>query len=144
MTSRRRERRIFLTAAIFAVTIIFSITISAEARTATPPPYRPSGVIPGTSLLYERLVISNNGGVKITIVNPTNNGVAFNARFAFFNNKDAYLTGFIIDDFATANGKKDYSLRLDNHRAYRNAIMMRVLGRAGRMGRDPAPDNDDK
>ena len=143
MANRRHEGRIFFRAAILAAVVIFSVALSAESKTTQPkfPPYKPSGAIPGTSLLYEKLAINDKGEVKITIVNPTNNGVAFNARFGFYNNKDTYLTGFIVDGFAAGNGKIAYSLRLDNSRAYRNAIMMKVLGRAGRMGKDPGIDD---
>ena len=142
MTIRRCSKQIILAAAIFAATVFFFAAISGEAKASTPPPYRSSGVIPGTSLSYERLTIGDRGQVTITIVNPTNTGVTFNARFAFFDNKDTYLTGFTIDDFAAANGKNDYSLRLDNYRAYRNATTMRILGRSGRMGRDPGMGDD--
>ena len=139
MTSKPREGRKIFGAAILAALIIFSAALSVEAGTAKQklPPYRSSGVIPGTALLYERLAINDKGDVKITVVNPTNNGVAFTANFGFYNNKDRYLTGFTLDGFAAANRKIDYSLKLDNNRAYRNATMMKVLGRAGRMGKNP-------
>ena len=128
---------------IIAVVMIFSAVLSVEAATKKPklPPYRSSGVIPGTALLYEKLVINDKGEVRITVVNPTNNGVAFNARFGFYNNKDKYLTGFTIDGFAAGNRKIAYSSRVDN-RAYRNATTMKVLGRAGRMGKDPDVGDD--
>jgi len=139
MITRRQERRIILRAAILAVVLIFSAALSAESKTTQPklPPYRASGVIPGTALLYEKLSVNDKGDVKITVVNPTNNGVAFSANFGFYNNKDIYLTGFMIDGFAAANRKIAYSLKLGNSRAYRNATMMKVLGRAGRMGKYP-------
>jgi len=127
---------------ILVVMLVFTAAFSAEAATARRsrqqiPPYKSSGVIPGTALLYEKLSISDKGEVKITVVNPTNNGVAFTARFGFYNNKDRYLTGFTIEGFAAANRKIDYSFKLDNLRAYRNAVTMKVLGRSGRTGRDP-------
>jgi len=125
--------------AILAAVMIFSPVLSREAVAAKPqlPPYKSSGVIPGTELLYEKLSINNKGKVKITVVNPTNNGVAFTANFGFYNNKGSYLTGFAIEGFAAANRKLDYSLTLENLKAYRKATMMKVLGRSGRMGKDP-------
>jgi hypothetical protein len=126
-------------AVILAAVMIFFPAFAAEAGAAKPklPPYRSSGVIPGTSLLYEKLTINNKGEVKITIANPTNNGVAFTARFGFYDNRDRYLTGFTVEGFAPANRKIEYSLELDNFNAYRRATMMKVLGRGGRTGRNP-------
>ena len=134
----RDRRRIFVTA-ILAAVIVFSAALTAEAKTVKTkiPPYRSNGAIPGTVLLYEKLVINDRGEVKLTIVNPTNNGVAFTAKFSFFNNKETYLTGFTIDGFAAANRKIVYSEEVDDFIAYRKATMMKVLGRAGRMGKDP-------
>ena len=139
MLSIQRNRQMIFVTAILAAVIVFSAALSAEAKIVKTklPPYRPSGVIPGTALLYEKLAINNRGEVKITVVNPTNNGVAFTAKFSFFNNKKTYLTGFTIDGFAAPNRKIVYSLEVDNYIAYRKAAMMKVLGRAGRMGRNP-------
>ena len=133
-----RRIMIFWTAILTAI-MIFSAASSAEAKVTKQklPPYRSSGTIPGTALLYEKLAINDKGEVKITIVNPTNNGVGFTANFGFYNNKDTYLTGFTLDGFAAAQRKIVYSLDLDNYIAYRNATMMKVLGRSGRMGRNP-------
>ena len=137
-SKRHKERKIFA-AAILAVLMIFSLVIFAELSAASQrvPPYRPSGAIPGTVLLYERLSINDRGEVQITIVNPTNNGVAFTANFSFFDNSERYLTGFTVDGFAAANRKIPYSLDVGDRRAYQRATMMRVLGRGGRMGREP-------
>ena len=139
MFSNPRDGKIIFTVAILAVVLIFSVVFSAEAKVTKQklPPYRSSGAIPGTALLYEKLAINNNGEVKITVINPTNNGVAFTANFSFYNNKDTYLTGFTLDGFAAAQRRIVYSLDLDDYIAYRKATMMRVLGRSGRMGRDP-------
>ena len=141
MRSNQRKGLSILGTALLAAVIFFFSTFSAESASRLPP-YRSSGVIPGTSLLYEKLSISDRGEVKITIVNPTNNGVSFSANFGFYDNNDTYLTGFIVDGFAAANRKIVYSLTLDNYRAYRNATMMKVLGRAGRMGKDPDLGDD--
>ena len=144
MKDKLLERQIKFAAAILAAVIILFAPISVEARVRRqqqqPPPYRSSGVIPGTALSYERLAISNRGEVRITIVNPTNNGVTFTARFSFFNDRGAYLTSFTLEGFAPANRKIAHSLNLDDLNAYRRATMMRVLGRAGRMGREPDAD----
>ena len=138
-----RRRRTILCTVILAAVMVFSGLFSAEAKTAKQklPPYKSSGVIPGTSLLYEKLAINDKGEVKITVVNPTNSGVGFTANFGFYNNKDMYLTGFTLDGFAAAQRKTVYSLDLDDCMAYRKATMMKVLGRSGRMGRNP--DFDD-
>ena len=139
MQSNQRGIRMMFSAAILVAVMVFSVVFSAEAKVTKQklPPYRSSGVIPGTSLLYEKLAINDKGEVKIKVVNPTNNGVAFTANFGFYNNKETYLTGFTLDGFASAGRKIAYSFDLDDYRAYRSATMMKVLGRSGRMGKDP-------
>ena len=137
MKTDPRKGRIISGAAILAALVVFFVTFSAEAATRLPP-YRSSGVIPGTSLSYEKLAINNRGEVTITIVNPTNNGVSFSANFSFFNNNDRYLTGFFVEGFAAANRNLVLSAQVDDLRAYRSAVMMRVLGRSGRTARAPA------
>jgi hypothetical protein len=137
------KRKFAKAAAIFAVTLtlLAASQSGVEAAKAKLPPYRASGVIPGTELEYEKLAISDRGDVVITIVNPTNKGVAFTSKFSFYSAKDKYLTGFAIEGFASANRKAVYSLELDDYRAYRRAATMKVLGRSGRMGKDPDKDN---
>ncbi|MDR3165834.1 MAG: hypothetical protein LBU13_09690 [Synergistaceae bacterium] len=101
------------------------------------PPYRPSGVISGTDLKYEKLFIDDDGVVSITILNPKNTGVSFVSNFSFYNGKNEYLTGFTVEGFSRANGRATYTLELDNFAAYKKAAVMKVLGRSGRMGRTP-------
>jgi hypothetical protein len=112
---------------------------SEAAKKNFMPPYRQSGVIPGTGLKYEKLVVSGSGEVSITIVNPGNYGVSFTSNFSFYDGKNEYLTGFTVQGFANGNGKAAYALELDDYKAYRKAASMKVLGRSGRMGKNPDP-----
>jgi hypothetical protein len=111
----------------------------SEGKTKKPklPPYRPSGVIPGTDLKYEKLFIDGDGVVSVTILNSKNTGVSFVSNFSFYNGKNEYLTGFVVEGFSRANGRATYTLELDDFTAYKKAAVMRVLGRSGRMGRTP-------
>ena len=129
----------FLTVLILAAAAALAASRPAEAKTTRSgiPPYRASGVIPGTDLTYEKLFIDDQGAVTITIVNPRNSGASFTSNFSFYNSKGEYLTGFTISDFARANWKQEYSLELDDYKAFRKASSMKVLGRSGRMGKDP-------
>jgi hypothetical protein len=110
---------------------------SAAAKKNFMPPYRQSGVIPGTNLKYEKLTVAGSGEVNVTIVNPGNYGVSFTSNFSFYNGKNEYLTGFTVQGFASANGKAHYALELGDYKAYRKAASMKVLGRSGRMGKSP-------
>jgi hypothetical protein len=131
--------------AIVAIVILTLVPYRAEAKTKkiSLPPYRASGVIPGTDLTYEKLVINDKGEVKISIVNPGNYGVSFTSNFSFYSGKGEYLTGFIIKGFAAAKRKVAYSLELDDYKAYSKAVSMKVLGRSGRMGKDNDDGDDD-
>jgi hypothetical protein len=64
-------------------------------------------------------------------------GVSFTSNFSFYGGKNEYLTGFTVQGFANAKGKARYALELDDYKAYRKAASMKVLGRSGRMGKDP-------
>ena len=129
------------TAAIIAVFFVAASVGEAGAKAAKAklPPYKPSGAIPGTELLYEKLAVSDGGQVSLVIVNPTRKGVSFAANFSFYGDKDEYLTGFTVDGFADAGARRAYSLELGNRKAYRKAVTMKVLGRSGRTGKTPAP-----
>jgi hypothetical protein len=118
---------------------VFVLCGVSEGKTKKPklPPYRPSGVIPGTDLKYEKLFVSDNGAVSIIILNPKNIGVSFVSNFSFYNSKNEYLTGFVVEGFSRANGRETYILELDDLKAYKKAAAMKVLGRSGRMGRTP-------
>ncbi|MDR1137138.1 MAG: hypothetical protein LBK91_02335 [Synergistaceae bacterium] len=126
---------LILTAAISALPLI----CPAESKTKknSLPPYRASGVIPGTDLKYEKLFIDDQGGVTITINNPLANGVSFTSKFSFYNSRGEYLTGFTVSDFAQARRKQEYSFDIDDYKAFRKASNMKVLGRSGRMGKTP-------
>jgi hypothetical protein len=140
MLKNTKNYRKFLTVLILAAAITASLTscsAGAKVKRSGLPPYRPSGVIPGTDLTYEKLFIDDGGIVTITIVNPVAKGVSFTSKFSFYNSKGEYLTGFTIADFAQASRKQEYSFELDDYKAFRGASGMRVLGRSGRMGRDP-------
>jgi hypothetical protein len=100
------------------------------------PPYKMSGPVPGTSLTYENLFISDAGKVTISIYNPERSGVRFRATFSFYSAKIEFLTGFTLDGFAAASARTGYSLSLANHKKMSGAAYMTVLGRAGRVGGD--------
>jgi hypothetical protein len=133
-----KNRKIILTVLILAAAV-FAACPPAGAKTikSSLPPYRPSGVIPGTDLKYEKLFIDGEGMVTITIDNPRTSGVSFTSNFSFFNSRGEYLTGFTISDFAHANRKQEYSFEIDDYKAFRRASGMKVLGRSGRMGKSP-------
>ena len=127
-------------AAVIVLVLLLSAFIlcgvsEGKTKKAKLPPYRPSGVIPGTDLKYERLFVGNDGTVSIIIVNPQNTGVSFVSNFSFYNSKNVYLTGFVVEGFSRANGRETYTLELDDLKAYKKAAAMKVLGRSGRMGR---------
>ncbi|MDR2780585.1 MAG: hypothetical protein LBB28_05620 [Synergistaceae bacterium] len=130
----------FFTVLILATAISTSVMaypVGAKTRGSGLPPYRASGVIPGTDLTYDKLFIDDQGVVTITIVNPIAKGVSFTSNFSFYNSKGEYLTGFTISDFAQASRRQEYSFELDDYKAFRKASSMKVLGRSGRMGKDP-------
>ncbi|MDR0654231.1 MAG: hypothetical protein LBG12_13125 [Synergistaceae bacterium] len=127
-------------AAVIVLVLLLSAFIlcgvsEGKTKKAKLPPYRPSGVIPGTDLKYERLFVGDDGTVSIIIVNPQNTGVSFVSNFSFYNSKNVYLTGFVVEGFSRANGRETYTLELDDLKAYKKAAAMKVLGRSGRMGR---------
>jgi hypothetical protein len=131
---------------IMLAVLISAFSFSAEAKTkkSSIPPYRPSGVIPGTDLKYEKLFIADDGAVTIRITNPTTRGVSFTSNFSFYNGKGEYLTGFVISGFAHAGRTAAYSLALDDNKAYKKATLMKVLGRSGRTGKTPTDEDEDK
>jgi hypothetical protein len=135
-----RGKDFFLCAALVCASVFLAVA-APEAHAEKPklPPYRASGSIPGTELKYEKLSISSKGEVAITVVNPTDKGVAYMANFSFYGSKDEYLTGFAINGFARAGGKAAHAFALDDYKAYRKAVTMKVLGRSGRTGKKPEP-----
>ena len=100
------------------------------------PPYRTSGTIPGTSLIYKKLNIGNTGKVTVYIYNPERNGVRFRANFSFYSAKNEYLTGFKMDGFAPALAEEAYSMLLPQYKKMRQVSYMTVMGRSGRVGGD--------
>jgi hypothetical protein len=100
------------------------------------PPYRVSGPIPGTSLLYENLNISDSGRTTVSVFNPEKSGVRFRATFSFYSSKNELLCGFSLDGFAAASTHTGYSLSLKDHKKIRQTSYMTVLGRSGRVGGD--------
>ena len=134
------EKKLRVATAVAAVLLtVFALcgTSEGETKKARLPPYRPSGVIPGTDLRYEKLFVGSDGAVSVTILNPKNTGVYAVSNFSFYNAKNEYLTGFAVEGFLRANGRETYTLELDNLKAYKKAAAMKVLGRSGRMGRAP-------
>jgi hypothetical protein len=137
-----RGKDFFTHAALICALVLLTVFApDAHAAKAKLPPYRPGGSIPGTELKYEKLSVSDRGEVAITVVNPTDRGVAYTANFSFYGSKDEYLTGFALTGFARAGGKILHSFDLDDYKAYRKAVTMKVLGRSGRTGKNPAPDD---
>ncbi|MDR1509041.1 MAG: hypothetical protein LBS53_05340 [Synergistaceae bacterium] len=132
----RKFATVLILTAAFTVWAM-SCPAGAKMKRSGLPPYRASGVIPGTDLTYEKLFIDDQGAVAITIVNPLGNGVSFTSNFSFYNSKGEYLTGFTVSDFAQAGRKQEYSFELDDYKAFRKASSMKVLGRSGRMGKNP-------
>ncbi|MDR1885272.1 MAG: DUF3244 domain-containing protein [Synergistaceae bacterium] len=118
--------------AVFAAT---SEAAKKTSRKAPPiPPYRASGSIPGTPLLYENLFISDSGRVTITIYNPENTGVNFSSNFSFYTEKGEFTTGFTLSGFASGRDRVSYALDMPNFADYKRAKNMKVLGRSGRTG----------
>jgi hypothetical protein len=115
----------------------FSCTSEAKVKKPAMPPYRPSGIIPGTDLKYERLVVDDSGAVSIYIVNERSHGVYFSSNFTFMDSKGGYLTGFTVKGFAPAGRKVRYTMELDDHKKLKKASVMKVLGRSGRTGKTP-------
>jgi hypothetical protein len=111
---------------------------AAKGKSETPavPPYKIAGPIPGTALSYEKLFISENGNVSVSIRNPERSGVRFRAAFSFYSAKNELLTGFQIEGTAVAGAVAGYSLKLPNHKKMKNVSYMTVLGRSGRAGGD--------
>ena len=109
------------------------LLISAIAADSGLPPYRSSGKISGTSLLYENLYIDKQGNVAITITNPERTGEKFAANFSFYTDKGVYLTGFALEGFAGRVSRTSYELKMENYAKLKRAAYMKVLGRSGRL-----------
>lgn len=106
----------------------------AFAANASIPPYKTSGSVSGTGLLYDKLRIDSKGGVTIVISNPGRTGESFVANFSFYTEKGNYLTGFSIEGFAGRMSNTSYTLDLPNYKSMKKAAYMKVLGRSGRTG----------
>jgi hypothetical protein len=135
------ERKIIVLIIIAVIICATSGASSAAKKKKAPdkpalPPYRTSGPIPGTSLIYEKLHISDSGAVTVSIHNPERSGVRFRAAFSFYSAKNEFLTGFGVEGFATASASTGYSLSMKDYKKLRQASYMTVLGRAGRAGGD--------
>jgi hypothetical protein len=131
------NRKKFLCAMVLALVLCAAPhgEASAKAKKPSMPPYRPNGAISGTDLTYERLTINEEGVMNILIVNPKPHGVSFTSNFSFYGNSGGYVTGFTLSGFVPASGKVGYSLELEEYKKLQKASSMRVLGRAGRMGK---------
>jgi hypothetical protein len=134
---KKRRRAAVMTLTLLLSAFVLCGISEGKAKKAKLPPYRPSGVIPGTDLKYEKLFVGSDGVVSVTILNPKNTGISFVSNFSFYSAKNVYLTGFVVEGFSRANGRETYTLKLDNFKAYKKAAAMKVLGRSGRMGRAP-------
>jgi hypothetical protein len=100
------------------------------------PPFKPSGPIPGTSLVYEKMTVDDKGQVTLSVRNTERTGVRFRASFSFFSNKGEYLTGFDLEGVAPSSASVPYSLAMPDYKKYKRANYMKVLGRSGRAGGD--------
>ncbi|MDR3355211.1 MAG: hypothetical protein LBO21_09245 [Synergistaceae bacterium] len=130
-----------LPAVVCVVFMLLSLTAAPMAEAAKKkkaakvppvPPYKASGPIPGTPLLYENLFIAENGRVTITIYNPEESGLNFSSKFAFYSGKEEILTGFTIKGFIARRHRKSYAFDMTDFDNYKQAKSMKVLGRAGR------------
>jgi hypothetical protein len=133
------NRRLLAAACVVLVLLSLPMALSAEAakkkkavKTPPVPPYRASGPIPGTPLLYENLFITEAGRVTIVIYNPEKSGLNFTSKFAFYSEKDEILTGFTIKGFIAHRHRKAYAFDIADLDSYKLAKSMKVLGRAGR------------
>lgn len=115
-----------------ALLLVFFLTRGAMAVDATIPPYKTSGSIAGTELLYDRLKIESNGKATIIISNPGKTGQRFVANFSFYTEKGAYLTGFSIEGFAGRMSNTSYAFSVPGHKSLKKAAYMKALGRSGR------------
>ncbi|GHV53433.1 hypothetical protein FACS1894216_11420 [Synergistales bacterium] len=113
-----------------------SASWAAENKKPALPPFKPSGPIPGTSLVYEKMAVNEKGLVTLSIRNTERTGVRFRASFSFFSNTGEYLTGFELEGVAPASGSVPYSLAMPDYKKYKKAAFMKVLGRSGRVGGD--------
>ncbi|MDR3332314.1 MAG: hypothetical protein LBT08_06780 [Synergistaceae bacterium] len=96
------------------------------------PPYKMSGPIPGTQLQYEKLFISDNGHVTITIYNPEDTGLSFSSNFGFYTDNNLYVTGFIVRGFANRKDRVSFAMDLADPQNFKKTAYMKVLGRASR------------
>jgi hypothetical protein len=87
--------------------------------------------------------VDGDGVASVIILNPKNIGVSFVSNFSFYNAKNEYLTRFVVEGFSRANGRETFTLELDDFKAYKKAVSMKVLGRSGRMGRTPDPGEEE-
>lgn len=120
---------------LFALPALLFLALSAGAALGagvTPTPYRASGSIAGTGLLYDKLKIDGGGRVTITISNPGRTGESFVANFSFYTEKGVWLAGFSIEGFAGRVSDTSYALDFPDHGKLKKAAYMKVLGRAGR------------
>lgn len=120
--------------AAVAALVVIALAGACGAGYASLPPYRTSGAISGTGLLYDNLRIDNKGRASLVISNPGNTGESFVAVFSFYTQDGVYLTGFTIKGFAGRKSSSGYALNVPNHAKLRGAAYMKTLGRAGRSG----------
>jgi hypothetical protein len=138
LTRENMHRMIALALAAIIIASASSALFAASKKNEPQaiPPYKASGPIPGTSLSYERLFITEDGTVSVSVLNPERSGVRFRATFSFYSAKNDFLTGFIIEGTATAGAAAGYSLKLPNHNKLKDVAYMTVLGRSGRSSGD--------
>ncbi len=119
----------------FLVIFFFCFILSApafcaakKAESPQPSPYRTSGSIGGTDLLFRELTITKQGA-SVMIINPGRRGTFFNANFAFFDAKNQFLTGFTLEGYAAINNKNLVTFPFNDLKKLRKATDLKVIGR---------------
>ena len=124
----RKKHLIPILSILFFCFILSSPALCSTKKTESPPPYRTSGSIGGTDLLFRELIITKQGS-SVMIVNPGRRGTFFNANFAFFDAKNQFLTGFTLEGYAAINNKNRVVFSFNDFKKLRKATDLKVIGR---------------
>lgn len=117
---------------IFLAAFIILLSATGPAFCAAKQPeFASSGIIGGTPLTYESLVINKHGIVSVTICNPTHTALSFSANFSFIDKKGNHLTGFTAKGLAMKNTSTSYFYEVD-YAKFKKTAAVKVLGRSGR------------
>lgn len=124
-------RQKYLVSFLLALLLCFASALPglcAAKKEESSPPYRTSGSIGGTDLLFRDLTITKQGS-HVMIVNPGRRGTFFSANFAFFNAKNQFLTGFTLEGYAAINNKNRVSFHFGDYKKLKKAVDLKVIGR---------------